>query len=115
MLRIAKAQKRAIEQALIRNNGKRMATARELNIDKGTLRRIWGLVGDWLIREIVFITSVAEKPCNRSPSNYPYYYLYKKLLPFLRHRAPTPRPLQTTLSNFCKSLSTLRIISRLTP
>jgi transcriptional regulator with GAF, ATPase, and Fis domain len=40
MLRIAKAQKRAIEQALIRNNWKRMATARELNIDKGTLRRM---------------------------------------------------------------------------
>jgi PAS domain S-box-containing protein len=33
-------QKRAIEQALIRNNWKRMATARELNIDKGTLRRM---------------------------------------------------------------------------
>ena len=33
-------QKRAIEQALIRNNWKRLATARELNIDKGTLRRM---------------------------------------------------------------------------
>ncbi|MCI0495487.1 hypothetical protein L0Z72_10815 [candidate division KSB1 bacterium] len=31
--------KHTIEQALIRNNWKRMATARELNIDKGTLRR----------------------------------------------------------------------------
>lgn len=37
---LAAIQKRAIEQALIRNNGKRMATARELNIDKGTLRRM---------------------------------------------------------------------------
>ena len=37
---LAVIQKRAIEQALIRNNGKRMATARELNIDKGTLRRM---------------------------------------------------------------------------
>ena len=33
-------QKRALEQALIRNKWKRMATARELNIDKGTLRRM---------------------------------------------------------------------------
>jgi len=33
-------QKRAIEQALIRNNWKKLATARELNIDKGTLRRM---------------------------------------------------------------------------
>jgi len=37
---LAAIQKRAIEQALIRNNWKRMATARELNIDKGTLRRM---------------------------------------------------------------------------
>ncbi len=33
-------QKRAVEQALIRNKWKKMATARELNIDKGTLRRM---------------------------------------------------------------------------
>ena len=33
-------QKRAVEQALIRNDWKRMATARELNVDKGTLRRM---------------------------------------------------------------------------
>ena len=33
-------QKRAVENALIRNNWKRMATARELGIDKGTLRRM---------------------------------------------------------------------------
>ncbi len=33
-------QKRAIEQALIRNDWKKMKTARELNIDKGTLRRM---------------------------------------------------------------------------
>lgn len=33
-------QKRAIEQALQRNNWKKMATARELGIDKGTLRRM---------------------------------------------------------------------------
>ncbi|MFZ5515388.1 MAG: sigma-54 interaction domain-containing protein [Candidatus Zhuqueibacterota bacterium] len=33
-------QKRAVEQALIRNNWKKMATARELKIDKGTLRRM---------------------------------------------------------------------------
>jgi len=33
-------QKRAIEQALIQNNWKKLATARELNIDKGTLRRM---------------------------------------------------------------------------
>jgi len=37
---LAEIQKRAVEQALIRNNWKRMATARELNIDKGTLRRM---------------------------------------------------------------------------
>ena len=37
---LAAIQKRAIEQALIRNNWKRLATARELNIDKGTLRRM---------------------------------------------------------------------------
>jgi len=35
-------QKRAIENALIKNNWKRMATARELGIDKGTLRRMIG-------------------------------------------------------------------------
>jgi sigma-54 dependent transcriptional regulator, acetoin dehydrogenase operon transcriptional activator AcoR len=39
-LTLAVIQKRALEQALIRNNWKRMATARELNIDKGTLRRM---------------------------------------------------------------------------
>lgn len=33
-------QKRAVEQALIRNNWKRVATAKELGIDKGTLRRM---------------------------------------------------------------------------
>lgn len=33
-------QKRALEQALMRHNWKRMATAKELNIDKGTLRRM---------------------------------------------------------------------------
>jgi len=33
-------QKRAVEQALRRNRGKKMATARELGIDKGTLRRM---------------------------------------------------------------------------
>ncbi|MBN1155547.1 sigma 54-interacting transcriptional regulator [candidate division KSB1 bacterium] len=33
-------QKRAIEKVLIKNNWKRMATARELGIDKGTLRRM---------------------------------------------------------------------------
>lgn len=33
-------QKRAIDQALVRNNWKKLATARELNIDKGTLRRM---------------------------------------------------------------------------
>jgi len=33
-------QKRAVEQALIRNNWKRLVTANELNIDKGTLRRM---------------------------------------------------------------------------
>ncbi len=37
---LAAIQKRALEQALIRNNWKRMATARELGIDKGTLRRM---------------------------------------------------------------------------
>ncbi|OQX88445.1 Fis family transcriptional regulator [candidate division KSB1 bacterium 4484_87] len=37
---LAEIQKRAIEQALIRNNWKKMATARELNVDKGTLRRM---------------------------------------------------------------------------
>ncbi len=39
-LTLAAIQKRALEQALIRNNWKRMATARELNVDKGTLRRM---------------------------------------------------------------------------
>ncbi len=39
-LSLADIQKRAIEGALIRNNWKKMATARELNIDKGTLRRM---------------------------------------------------------------------------
>ncbi len=37
---LAEIQKRAVEQALIRNNWKKMATARELNVDKGTLRRM---------------------------------------------------------------------------
>lgn len=39
-LTLADIQKRALEQALIRNNWKRIATARELNVDKGTLRRM---------------------------------------------------------------------------
>ncbi len=39
-LTLAAIQKRALEQALVRNNWTRMATARELNIDKGTLRRM---------------------------------------------------------------------------
>ncbi len=39
-LTLAAIQKRAIEGTLIRNNWKKMATARELNIDKGTLRRM---------------------------------------------------------------------------
>ncbi len=37
---LAAIQKRTIEQALIRNHWKHMATARELNVDKGTLRRM---------------------------------------------------------------------------
>lgn len=32
-------EKHAIEQALRRNNGRKLATARELGIDKNTLRR----------------------------------------------------------------------------
>ncbi|MGB5985194.1 MAG: helix-turn-helix domain-containing protein [Desulfobacterales bacterium] len=32
-------EKRAIERALARNSGRRMATARELGIDKNSLRR----------------------------------------------------------------------------
>ncbi|MBD3289243.1 hypothetical protein GF337_10600 [candidate division KSB1 bacterium] len=39
-LTLSAIQKRAVEQALIRNNWKKMKTARELNIDKGTLRRM---------------------------------------------------------------------------
>nr|MBC8181685.1 sigma 54-interacting transcriptional regulator [candidate division KSB1 bacterium] len=39
-LTLTAIQKRAIEGALIRNNWKKMATARELNVDKGTLRRM---------------------------------------------------------------------------
>ena len=39
-LTLAAIQKRAIEQALIRNDWKKMKTARELNVDKGTLRRM---------------------------------------------------------------------------
>ena len=39
-LTLTAIQKRAIEQALIRNNWKKVAAARELNIDKGTLRRM---------------------------------------------------------------------------
>jgi len=42
---LAAIQKRAIEQTLIRNNWKRLATARELNIDKGTLRRMMERLG----------------------------------------------------------------------
>lgn len=42
---LAAIQKRAIEQALIRNHWKRLATARELNIDKGTLRRMMERLG----------------------------------------------------------------------
>ncbi|MCI0495484.1 Fis family transcriptional regulator, partial [candidate division KSB1 bacterium] len=42
---LAAIQKRALEQALIRNNWKRLATARELNIDKGTLRRMMERLG----------------------------------------------------------------------
>ena len=38
-------QKRSIEQSLIRNNWKRLATARELNVDKGTLRRMMQRLG----------------------------------------------------------------------
>ena len=44
-LTLAAIQKRALEQALIRNNWKRMATAKELNIDKGTLRRMIDRLG----------------------------------------------------------------------
>jgi len=40
VLSLEAIQRRAVEQALIRNNWKKMATARELNIDKGTLRRM---------------------------------------------------------------------------
>ncbi len=36
---LAEIEKQAIYNALVRNNWKRMATAKELNIDKGTLRR----------------------------------------------------------------------------
>jgi len=39
-LTLTAIRKRAIEQALIRNNWKKVAAARELNIDKGTLRRM---------------------------------------------------------------------------
>ncbi len=39
-LTLAAIKKRTIEGALIRNNWKKMATARELNVDKGTLRRM---------------------------------------------------------------------------
>jgi sigma-54 dependent transcriptional regulator, acetoin dehydrogenase operon transcriptional activator AcoR len=39
-LTLATIQKRAIEGALIRNNWKKIKTARELGVDKGTLRRM---------------------------------------------------------------------------
>lgn len=42
---LAEIEKRAIEQALARNNWKKMATARELNIDRGTLRRMMKRLG----------------------------------------------------------------------
>ena len=38
-LTLKEIEKHAIHQALVRNNGKKMATARELGIDKNTLRR----------------------------------------------------------------------------
>jgi transcriptional regulator with PAS, ATPase and Fis domain len=38
-LTLKEIEKHAIQQALVRNNGKKMATARELGIDKNTLRR----------------------------------------------------------------------------
>ena len=38
-LTLKEIEKHAINQALVRNNGKKMATARELGIDKNTLRR----------------------------------------------------------------------------
>ena len=38
-LTLKEIEKHAIRQALVRNNGKKMATARELGIDKNTLRR----------------------------------------------------------------------------
>lgn len=51
---LAAIQKRAIEQALIRNNWKCLATARELNIDKGTLRRMMEQMDNWGRIEIIF-------------------------------------------------------------
>jgi transcriptional regulator with PAS, ATPase and Fis domain len=38
-LTLKEIEKHAIQQALAKNNGKKMATARELGIDKNTLRR----------------------------------------------------------------------------
>jgi len=38
-LTLKEIEKAAIHQALLRNNWKKMATARELGIDKNTLRR----------------------------------------------------------------------------
>jgi transcriptional regulator of acetoin/glycerol metabolism len=38
-LNLKEVEKRAIHEALVKNNWKKMATARELGIDKNTLRR----------------------------------------------------------------------------
>jgi DNA-binding NtrC family response regulator len=38
-LTLREVEKRAIEQALLRNQGRKVRTARELGIDKNTLRR----------------------------------------------------------------------------
>jgi PAS domain S-box-containing protein len=48
-LTLKEIEKHAIHQALVRNNGKKMATARELGIDKNTLRRKIKRLGiDWV-------------------------------------------------------------------
>jgi len=46
---------------------------------------------------------------------YPLSYPLLEVLPFFRQRAPGPLPTHSTSLAFCRSLSTRRTISRLTP
>ena len=58
--------------------------------------------------------SSAFRPAE-SRCNYPLFYRFLEVIPFLLHGAPGPRPKHSTFPDFCKSLKTFRIMSLLTP